>query len=53
MTTEEVESKARDLLTPALGIDKANRLIKAIGGLESLGSVRQLRRLLGPYGESI
>ena len=48
MTTEEVESKARDLLTPVLGIDKTNHLIKAVGDLESMGSVRQLRKLLRP-----
>ena len=46
MTTEEVESKARDLLTPALGTDKANRLIMAVGDLESMGSAQQLRELL-------
>jgi 2-methylcitrate dehydratase PrpD len=48
MTTEEVESKARDLLTPVLGADKADRLIKAVGDLESLRSVRELRELLRP-----
>ncbi len=48
MTTEEVESKARDLLTPVLGADKADRLIKAVGDLESLSSVRELRELLRP-----
>ena len=48
MTTEEVESKARDLLAPALGDDKADRLIRAVGDLESLGSVRELRELLRP-----
>lgn len=48
MTTKEVESKARDLLAPALGAKKADRLIKAVGDLESLGSVRELRELLRP-----
>ncbi len=48
MTTEEVESKARDLLAPALGADKADRLLKAIGNLESMGSARELRELLRP-----
>ena len=48
MTPEEVESKARGLLAPALGADKADRLIKAVGALESLGSVRGLRELLRP-----
>ena len=48
MTTEEVESKARDLLTPTLGIDKTNHLIQVVGDLESMGSVRQLRKLLRP-----
>ena len=48
MTSEEVESKARDLLAPSLGGDKADRLIKVIGDLESLGSVRGLRELLRP-----
>ena len=46
MTTEGVESKARDLLKPTLGIDKANRLIMAVGDLESMGSAQQLRELL-------
>ena len=48
MTTEEVEQKARDLLTPTLGEAKADRLISAVGNLESLGSVRELRTLLQP-----
>ena len=46
MTTEEVEQKARDLLTPSLGEAKAERLITVVAELESLGSVRELRPLL-------
>ena len=48
MTTEEVESKARDLLRPTLGIGKTNDLIKAVSDLEAMGSVHQLRGLLRP-----
>ena len=47
MTTEEVEGKARDLLVPALGEEKADRLIAAVRDLESLDDVRALRELLG------
>lgn len=48
MTTEEVESKARDLLRPALGIGKANDLIKAVRDLEAMDSIHELRGLLRP-----
>ena len=47
MTTEEVEGKARDLLVPALGEEKADALIAAVRDLESLDDVRSLRGLLG------
>ncbi len=47
MTSEEVEAKARDLLVPALGEEKADRLIAAVRDLESLDDVRELRALLG------
>ena len=46
MTTEEVEEKARELMAPCLGRGKAGRLIAAIGSLEALDSVRELRPLL-------
>jgi 2-methylcitrate dehydratase PrpD len=46
MTAEEVEQKARDLLVPSLGEARAEGLIAAVAGLESLGSVRDLRPLL-------
>lgn len=48
MDTEEVEAKARELLSPCLGDAKADRLIAALGGLESLKSARDLRPLLSP-----
>ena len=46
MTTEEVEAKARDLLTPPLGAGKAERLIAAVRDLEQVRDVRELRSLL-------
>jgi len=46
LTTDEVEAKERELLTGVMGQDRADRLITAIGDLESLQSVRDLRPLL-------
>ncbi len=46
MTTREIEDKARDLIAPITGTDKAAKLIEAVRALDSLGSMRELRPLL-------
>ncbi|MCL0044032.1 MmgE/PrpD family protein [Dehalococcoidia bacterium] len=46
MTTAEVEKKARELLVPSLGFDRADDLIAVVRDLESLASVRELRSML-------
>jgi 2-methylcitrate dehydratase PrpD len=46
MTTQEIETKAIDLVAPISGQAKAEGLVKAIAGLGSLKSVRELRTLL-------
>ncbi|MBV8031412.1 MAG: MmgE/PrpD family protein, partial [Betaproteobacteria bacterium] len=46
MTREEVVAKARDLMVPVLGREKAGKLIETVLRLEALGSVRELRPLL-------
>jgi 2-methylcitrate dehydratase PrpD len=46
MSVQEVESKARGLILPLLGPDRAERLIHLIGDLESLPSISALRPLL-------
>jgi 2-methylcitrate dehydratase PrpD len=46
MTTKEIETKAIDLVAPISGDAKAQGLVKAIAGLGSLRSVRELRPLL-------
>lgn len=46
MTTQEIEAKARDLIEPIIGATRAESLIAAVGQLEKLGSVRELRSLL-------
>jgi 2-methylcitrate dehydratase PrpD len=46
MTAEEIEAKARDLIEPVIGAARAERLVGAVGELEKLGSVRELRPLL-------
>ena len=46
MTTEEVEKKCRELLTPVLGVDRAKKLIEAIWNLEKVNNVRALRPLM-------
>ena len=45
LTTEAVSAKARDLMAPVLGADKAEKLIAAVNRMELLGSVRELRPL--------
>jgi hypothetical protein len=46
MNAEEVAAKALDLMTPILGIGRANELIAAVYKLDSFGPVSGLRRLL-------
>ena len=46
MTTEEVENKCRELLTPVLGEDRSQKLINKIWNLEQVSNVRELRPLL-------
>jgi 2-methylcitrate dehydratase PrpD len=46
MTAQEIEAKARDLIEPIIGAVRAEGLIAAVGRLEKLGSVRELRPLL-------
>ena len=46
MTREEIEAKARDLMTPVLGATKCNNLIEKIFALESVKDIRELRPLL-------
>jgi 2-methylcitrate dehydratase PrpD len=46
MTREEVVAKARDLIVPVLGEQKCAGLIGKILALESVGDIRELRRLL-------
>ncbi len=46
MTTEEVEKKCRELLTPVLGKDRSQKLIDKIWNLEQVSNMRQLRPLL-------
>ena len=46
MDAKEVEAKAFDLTAPVLGAARARELIAAIGELERIGQVSELRRLL-------
>jgi 2-methylcitrate dehydratase PrpD len=46
MTAQEIDAKARDLVEPIIGTARAERLVGAIGQLERLRSVRELRPLL-------
>ncbi|GAB4359539.1 MAG: MmgE/PrpD family protein [Kiloniellaceae bacterium] len=46
MTADQVEEKARDLMAPVLGAQKADDLIAALRSLETLDDVRKLRPLL-------
>lgn len=46
MDASEVEAKALDLMVPVLGASRARQLVAAIAGLETLGPVGRLRRLL-------
>ena len=46
MTTQEIEDKALDLVTPIIGQRRARSLVAAIAQLEKMRSVRELRALL-------
>jgi 2-methylcitrate dehydratase PrpD len=46
METVEVEDKARDLMVPVIGAERAERLIKAVASLERMSAVIELRPLL-------
>ena len=46
MTSDEVKTKARDLLTPTLGADKTAKLIDRIFALEKVADIHELRPLL-------
>jgi 2-methylcitrate dehydratase PrpD len=46
MTTEQVNAKARNLMTPILGKDKTENLIKNINALEDVKNVRDLQAFL-------
>jgi 2-methylcitrate dehydratase PrpD len=46
MTTDDVKTKARDLMAPVLGKEKTAKLIDRIFALESVHDVRELRPLL-------
>jgi len=46
MTTEEVEEKSRELMTPVLGKKRSGELIKKIWNLERVKNMRELRPLL-------
>jgi 2-methylcitrate dehydratase PrpD len=46
MDQAEVEGKARDLVVPIIGAERAAKLIAAVDALESLNAVIELRPLL-------
>ena len=46
MTTQEIEDKARDLVAPITGAERAGKLVEAVRGMETMRSVRELRPLL-------
>ncbi len=46
MTLEEVIAKARDLVTPVLGADRATALIERVLGIETMKDIRELRPFL-------
>jgi 2-methylcitrate dehydratase PrpD len=46
LSTEAVNAKARDLMTPVLGAAKTDKLIETINRLETLKDIRQLRPLI-------
>jgi 2-methylcitrate dehydratase PrpD len=46
LSTERVSEKARSLMTPVLGAERAEGVIRQVNALETLGDVRELRPLL-------
>ena len=46
MTTQEIEDKARDLVAPIIGAERAGKLADAVRSMETMRSVRELRPLL-------
>jgi hypothetical protein len=46
MTRDEVVAKARDLMTPVLGVQICANLVERVLRLESLKDIRDLRPLL-------
>jgi 2-methylcitrate dehydratase PrpD len=46
MTREEVIAKARDLITPVMGVATSTKLIDTVFALEKVKNVRELRPLI-------
>jgi 2-methylcitrate dehydratase PrpD len=46
LTTDAVNGKARDLMSPVLGAQRTEAIIQRIHGLESVANMRELRTLL-------
>ena len=46
LTTEAVSAKARDLMAPVLGAEKAGKLVERINKLETMDHIRELRPLI-------
>jgi hypothetical protein len=46
MSKDEIITKARDLITPVLGVETCTKLIEKVFGLEQMKNVRELRPLL-------
>jgi len=46
MTTQEIEDKARDLVAPITGTERAGKLVDVVRSMETMRSVRELRPLL-------
>jgi 2-methylcitrate dehydratase PrpD len=46
MTTQEIEDKARDLVAPITGAERAGKLVEVVRSMETMRSVRELRPLL-------
>ena len=42
MSTDDVNTKARNLLTPVLGSERTEAIIRQVNGLEELGTIRDL-----------
>jgi 2-methylcitrate dehydratase PrpD len=46
LTTERVNEKARSLMTPVLGVERTEEVIRRVNALEKLNEVRELRPFL-------